>query len=230
SFGKSPSVEAVREALGLVGDERALQLARQALQGDLAGGLATIAAVRDDGLDLREFQKEVVLRLRALLHLQAGASAEGILTAEQAKELAGILRGVPNERTIVALRAFGTADLKTDSLTPYSAPPSRLSLLAQRPRWPLEARPPPLRQWPRRARGQPDRTSATPRPRTSRRCSAARRRSSRRGARRPNRRHLRHLPPRRTTTARLRRRRRPASSTSRRSSTRSCGRSPARRR
>jgi len=118
SFGKSPSVEAVREALGLVGDERALQLARQALQGDLAGGLATIAAVRDDGLDLRQFQKEVVLRLRALLHLQAGASAEGILTAEQAKELAGILRGVPNERTIVALRAFGTADLKTDPLSP----------------------------------------------------------------------------------------------------------------
>jgi len=172
SFGKAPPVEAVREALGLIGDERALQLARQALQGDLAGGLATIAAVRDDGLDLRQFQKEVVLRLRALLHLQSGASPEALLTAEQASELATLLDGVPAQRTIAALRAFGTADLKTDPLSPV---PLELALAdtvlgtaeaAAPSRAPAAAAPAPSRAAParpaRQAASTPPRTPSPP--------------------------------------------------------------------
>ena len=67
SYGNELTVEHVRAGLGLIGDERAGQLARWRSQGDLAGGLTLIASVRDDGLDLRQFQRELVDELRDLL-------------------------------------------------------------------------------------------------------------------------------------------------------------------
>ncbi len=118
SYGKDASLEAVREGLGLVGDERAAQLASQTLTGDLAGGLATIGAVRDDGLDLRQFQKEVVLRLRELLVVQSGADGGGAWTPEQAESMRASVKDVPTATTVRALKAFGTADLRADPLSP----------------------------------------------------------------------------------------------------------------
>ncbi len=118
SYGKDASLEAVREGLGLVGDERAAQLATQTLTGDLAGGLATIGAVRDDGLDLRQFQKEVVLRLRELLVVQSGADGGGAWTPEQAESMRASVKDVPTATTVRALKAFGTADLRADPLSP----------------------------------------------------------------------------------------------------------------
>jgi DNA polymerase-3 subunit gamma/tau len=118
SYGKDASLEAVREGLGLVGDERAAQLASQALSGDLAGGLATIGAVRDDGLDLRQFQKEVVQRLRELLVVQSGADGGGAWTQEQTATMRASIEGVSAATTVRALKAFGTADLRADPLSP----------------------------------------------------------------------------------------------------------------
>ena len=118
SYGKQASLEAVREGLGLIADERAAQLALHALGGDFAGGLATIGAVRDDGLDLRQFQKEVVLRLRELLLVQSGAETEWQWTPEQVAEMRASIDGVPHEKLVRALRAFGLADLRADPLSP----------------------------------------------------------------------------------------------------------------
>jgi DNA polymerase-3 subunit gamma/tau len=118
SYGKEASLEAVREGLGLIADERASELALQTLRGDFGGGLATIGAVRDDGLDLRQFQKEVVMRLRELLLVQSGAETEGQWTAEQIAEMRASIDGVPREKLVQALRAFGQADLKADPLSP----------------------------------------------------------------------------------------------------------------
>jgi DNA polymerase-3 subunit gamma/tau len=118
SYGKEPSLEAIREGLGLIADARAAKLAEQALQADFTGGLETIGAVRDDGLDLRQFQKEVVMRLRELLHVKTGADTERLWTAEQAAEMQAIVAEVPRETMVRALRAFGQADLRADPLSP----------------------------------------------------------------------------------------------------------------
>ena len=118
SYGQQASIEAVREGLGLIADERATQLAMHALRGDLAMGLATIGAVRDDGLDLRQFQKEVVLRLRELLLVQAGAETEGQWTPEQLAEMRASIEGVSAAKLVRALKAFGLADLRADPLSP----------------------------------------------------------------------------------------------------------------
>jgi DNA polymerase-3 subunit gamma/tau len=114
SYGGELTLEHVRTGLGLIGDGRAALLARQALTSDLAGGLETIGSVRDDGLDLRQFQRELVDELRNLLLVKSGVEpAEGI-TAERKQDLREAVEGVETSRLLRALRSFGEADLKLD--------------------------------------------------------------------------------------------------------------------
>ena len=113
SYGNTLTVEHAKAGLGLLGDERAGRLARLVLAGDLAGGLELIASVRDDGLDLRQFQRELVDELRALLLTRSGLEPDGV-TAERDQALRSAVDGVPTADLLRALRAFGEADLKAD--------------------------------------------------------------------------------------------------------------------
>jgi DNA polymerase-3 subunit gamma/tau len=115
--GRELSVETVQSGLGLTGDARSNDLARLVLKGDLGDGLALIASVRDDGLDLRQFQREVVSYLRQLLLVAAGADSALSLTKEQAKEMKKVLEGVSKEEVVQALRAFGQVDVRADPLS-----------------------------------------------------------------------------------------------------------------
>ena len=105
----------MREALGLNVDARSAELARLALAGDLAGGLRLIASVRDDGADMKKFNKQVAGYLRNLLLAKTGALEALDLpreAAEEAKELASRLdRG----EIVRVLRAFAEADFRDDS-------------------------------------------------------------------------------------------------------------------
>ncbi len=114
SYGADLTVEHVRTGLGLIGDERAGALARMAINRDLAGGLALIASVRDDGLDLRQFQRELVDELRALLMAKSGLQPDEGATAERLADLRAAVAEVPTPQVLTALRAFGEADLKND--------------------------------------------------------------------------------------------------------------------
>ncbi|HWC31109.1 MAG TPA: DNA polymerase III subunit gamma/tau [Dehalococcoidia bacterium] len=114
SYGKDLTVEHVRAGLGLIGDERAGQLARLSLAGDLAGGLTLIGSVRDDGLDLRQFQRELVDELRALLMVKNGIEPSEGATQERMQELRNAVKDIPTPTLLTALKAFGEADLKAD--------------------------------------------------------------------------------------------------------------------
>jgi DNA polymerase-3 subunit gamma/tau len=114
SYGTDITVEHVRTGLGLIGDERSGELARMALNADLAGGLTLIAAVRDDGLDLRQFQRELVDELRALLMVKNGIEPAEGATQERLQDLRAAVKDVPTPQILTALRAFGEADLKAD--------------------------------------------------------------------------------------------------------------------
>ena len=118
SYGKTLSLEQVREGLGLVVDARSAELSVHALQGELGQGLALISAVRDDGLDLRQFQRQVVAHLRGLLLVKADAPPAEAWSDEQIEEMRGRVADVPTERIIKALHAFGEADLRADPLSP----------------------------------------------------------------------------------------------------------------
>ncbi len=114
SYANLLTIEAVRSGLGLIGDERSSVLARQAVTGDIAGGLALIASVRDDGLDLRQFQRELVEEVRSLLLAKSDLKPHEGTTVERFSELQDIVADVTTRQILVALRAFGEADLRSD--------------------------------------------------------------------------------------------------------------------
>jgi DNA polymerase-3 subunit gamma/tau len=109
-YGLAPTCEQVQEALGLTIDARSGALAGLALDGDLTGGLKLIAAVRDDGVDMRDFARQVVKYLRGLLLAKAGAAESLDLPAEIAAEVKAEARGRDRHEIVRALRAFGRVD------------------------------------------------------------------------------------------------------------------------
>jgi DNA polymerase-3 subunit gamma/tau len=114
-YGTSPSIEQVREALGLNVDARSAELARLALAGDLAGGLRLIASVRDDGADMKQFNKQVAGYLRNLLLAKTGALEALELAREAAEEAKEIASRLDRSEIVRVLRAFAEADFRDDS-------------------------------------------------------------------------------------------------------------------
>ena len=94
-YGKSPTLEQVREALGLSVDARSGQLARLALAGDLTGRRCELVAA---GARRRRRHKAVHARswskyLRGLLLAKAGAAEALELPAEMAAEVKALADG-----------------------------------------------------------------------------------------------------------------------------------------
>jgi len=114
-YGTSPSIEQVREALGLNVDARSGELARLALGSDLAGGLKLIASVRDDGADMKQFNKQVAGYLRNLLLARTGAVEALDLPREAAEEAKEIASRLDRSEIVRVLRAFAEADFRDDS-------------------------------------------------------------------------------------------------------------------
>ena len=125
-YGRSPSYEQVQEALGLSVDARSGQLAGLALQGDLAEGLKLIAAVRDDGVDVKQFAKQIVRYLRNLLLAKAGAFEVLDLPQELIAEVKAEASRAQRSEIVRALRAFGGTDFRDD---PQSSLPLELAFV-----------------------------------------------------------------------------------------------------
>lgn len=125
--GRNLTMDDVRAVLELSGDQRASDLAAHALHGRLAEGLETIDAVRDDGVDLRRFQRDVIAVLRELLLLKSGVERRSRWSAPELEAMRAVVADVPVERIVAALRAFGEADLRADPLSPL---PLELALAA----------------------------------------------------------------------------------------------------
>jgi len=125
-YGPSASLEQVQEALGLGLDVRSGLLACCALGGDLPGGLRLIAEARDDGVDIRQFSRQVVRYLRGLLLAKAGAAEALDLPEETAAEVKAAAVGMEGADIVRALRTFGRADFRDD---PQSSLPLELALV-----------------------------------------------------------------------------------------------------
>ena len=123
--------------------------------GDLPAGLATIGAVRDDGLDLRQFQKEVVhAAARAAARADRRSSGRRLDAGAGRRDAREPSRRPARAKLVQALRAFGQADLRADPLSPL---PLELAL--------ADAVAEPLRRTGARAAPPPARGSRTADPR-----------------------------------------------------------------
>jgi DNA polymerase-3 subunit gamma/tau len=125
-YGPAPAPEDVRELLGLTGDARIRQLVSHLVARDLAAGLQTLQDVANDGVDFRQFHRELLEWLRMLLLVKAGSSQLADVSEADLAELRGLAGGAVLEDVARYLQHFAEADLKTD---PYSALPLELALV-----------------------------------------------------------------------------------------------------
>ncbi|MDQ6694856.1 MAG: DNA polymerase III subunit gamma/tau [Chloroflexota bacterium] len=73
------SLKAVQELLGASGTEGVADFVDSLLAGDVSSGLTQINSIVEEGLDTRQFNRQVVEHLRNLLLVKSGAHAEGSL-------------------------------------------------------------------------------------------------------------------------------------------------------
>jgi DNA polymerase-3 subunit gamma/tau len=125
-YGNDISLAQVQALLGITNDARSRELVRHIVGGDVAAGVTTINNVSNDGLDLRQFNREVVEYLRRLLLVKTGSPSSVELTLDdlaELKELAGL---APLNRILKAVKAFGQLDLSLDN---YSTLPLEMAMV-----------------------------------------------------------------------------------------------------
>jgi len=139
-YGNEVGFRQVQEVLGITGDQRTRELARHIINGDIPAGLATISSVNSDGLNLRQFNRELVEYLRTLLLVKTGADDTVDLTSEDLTELRDLASGVSLAQVLKAVKTFGQIDI---GLEDHSSLPLELAVVdVSLPTAPAEAEKP----------------------------------------------------------------------------------------
>ena len=125
-YGNEISLEQTRSLLGMSGDRRAIELTRQIVNGDTSDGILTINNVNSDGLDLRQFNRELVEYLRVLLLIKSGSEEAGEITEEDRQELKKLGEKISSARLLKAVKLFGQLEISLDN---YSTLPLELALV-----------------------------------------------------------------------------------------------------
>jgi DNA polymerase-3 subunit gamma/tau len=125
-YGTDIELQQVQTMLGISGDWRAKELIRHIINSDVSAGVATINSVNSDGLDLRQFNRELVEYLRVLLLLKTGSNEAIDLTAEDINELKALATKASLTQILKAVKLFGQLELGLDN---YSTLPLELALV-----------------------------------------------------------------------------------------------------
>jgi DNA polymerase-3 subunit gamma/tau len=125
-YGNEINLKQAQALLGISGDQRARELVKHIINQDIAAGITTINNVNSDGLDLRQFHRELVEYLRLLLLVKTGYSDSIELTAEDIKELKDLAIKASLPRILKAVKQFGQLELGLDN---YSTLPLELALV-----------------------------------------------------------------------------------------------------
>ncbi len=115
--GRELSEAGLRAATG-AGDARARELLGHLLERRLAQALELVAAVRDDGIELRQFTRDCVQALRAALLVRAGAAASLDLDEETQAGLSALAGEHGAAELARVLRLLMGADFRADPLSP----------------------------------------------------------------------------------------------------------------
>ena len=125
-YGSEIGLSQVQAILGITGDWRAKELIKHIINNDLSAGVTTINSVNTDGLDLRQFNRELVEYLRGLLLIKTGSDKAVDFTAEDMAELKDLATKAPLPRILKAVKLFGQLELGFDN---YSTLPLELALV-----------------------------------------------------------------------------------------------------
>ncbi|HEY55191.1 MAG TPA: DNA polymerase III subunit gamma/tau [Dehalococcoidia bacterium] len=125
-YGTEVELHQIQAVLGITGDKRAKELIRHIVNNDVSAGVATINSVNSDGLDLRQFNRELVAYLRELLLIKTGSEAAVDLTAEDLSELKELAAKASLAQILKAIKLFGQLEIGFDN---YSTLPLELALV-----------------------------------------------------------------------------------------------------
>jgi len=125
-YGTEVELHQIQAVLGITGDKRAKELIRHIVNNDVSAGVATINSVNSDGLDLRQFNRELVAYLRELLLIKTGSEAAVDLTAEDLTELKELAAKASLAQILKAIKLFGQLEIGFDN---YSTLPLELALV-----------------------------------------------------------------------------------------------------
>jgi DNA polymerase-3 subunit gamma/tau len=125
-YGNEIGLSQVQAILGITGDARAKELVKHIVNNDVSAGVATINGVNSDGLDLRQFNRELVAYLRQLLLVKTGSEEAVDLTAEDVTELKELAAKTTLAQILRATKLFGQLEIGFDN---YSTLPLELALI-----------------------------------------------------------------------------------------------------
>jgi DNA polymerase-3 subunit gamma/tau len=125
-YGSEVTLKQVQATLGITGDKRAKEVIKHIVDDDVAAGITTISSVQSDGLDLCQFNRELVAYLRGLLLVKTGSAEAVDLTAEDIAELKALAAKASLSQILRAVKLFGQLDFGFDS---YSTLPLELALV-----------------------------------------------------------------------------------------------------
>jgi len=125
-YGPDIGFEQVKATLGITADWRTRELVKHIINNDISAGITTINSVNNDGLDLRQFNRELVEYLRALLLIKTGSDDEVDLTAEDITELKELAATASLTQVLKALKLFGSLDFGFNT---YSTLPLELAIV-----------------------------------------------------------------------------------------------------
>ena len=126
-YGQTIALHQVMAMLGISGDLRSRELAKHLLNKDVAAGLNTINNAANDGIDLRQFNRELVNFLRDLLLVKSGSEDVVDATSEDLSEMKSLVTSGSLDYLLAAVKCFGEADIRLDN---YSPLPLELALVS----------------------------------------------------------------------------------------------------
>jgi len=125
-YGPEIDLQQVQTLLGITGDFRVRELVRHIINNDIAAGMTTINSVNNDGLDLKQFNRELVEYLRGLLLIKTGSDEAVDMVAEDIVELKDLAASASLEQILSAVRLFGQLEIGFDN---YPTLPLELALV-----------------------------------------------------------------------------------------------------
>jgi DNA polymerase-3 subunit gamma/tau len=119
-YGDNLELAQVQELLGMGGGEQAKQVLRHLVKHDIASGLSAISQAQNDGLNLKQLDREIIGNLRQMLLIKSGCCTELDLTADELSELKELAAEMSLDNVLRAVRLFGQieGELANDSTLP----------------------------------------------------------------------------------------------------------------
>ena len=125
-YGSEISFQQVQDLLGITGDARVRELIKYIVEDNVSAAVATINSVNNDGLDLKNFKRELVEYLRSLLLVKTGSDSSVDMTGEDLNELKQLAEKASLPKVLRALKLFSQVEIDSEN---HSTLPLELAIV-----------------------------------------------------------------------------------------------------